>query len=112
MLRRVMSLWLLAVMLSACAQLGLPQANTFNERLAVGYTTVTAVRTSAASLVTAKKISPDDGQNVLAQTDAARAGLDVARSLAKTDLAAADGKLNAVRTVLTALQSYLAAKGN
>mgnify|MGYP001579719976 FL=1 len=72
---------------------------------------MTTVRQSATTLLKAGKITADDGQNVLSSTDAARAGLDVARTLSKTDLAAADARLTAVRTALTALSTYLATKG-
>ena len=104
--------WLLtiSVMLSSCAALGVPTATTFNERLAVGYGTVTQVRQSATTLLNAKKLTAEDGTNVLSATDSARAGLDVARTLSKTDMGAADSKLTAVRTVLTALQAYLVSR--
>lgn len=112
-MRMKAEMFLLAIaimLLSACAQLGIPKPETFNERLAVGYSTVTAVRQTATTLLQAKKISADDAQNVQNQADNARAGLDIARTISKTDLKAADAKLNAVHTALTALQSYLATK--
>lgn len=99
-----------ALLLVACAQLGVPAPQTFNERLAAGYGAVTQVRTTATTLLEAKKISADDAQNVLTTTDAARQGLDVARSLSKTDLTAAEGKVSAIRATLTALAGYLATR--
>lgn len=99
-----------ALLLAACAQLGLPAPETFNERLAAGYGAVTQVRSTATTLLEAKRISSEDAQNVLTTTDAARQGLDVARSLSKTDLASAEGKVNAVRATLTALSAYLATR--
>jgi hypothetical protein len=98
--------------LTSCAQLGLPTATTFQERLTAGYALNAEVRNSAATLLNAKKLTADDGQNILAQTDNARAGLDVARVIAKGDPKAGDAKLTAVRTVLLALQAYLTTKGN
>lgn len=104
--------YLMALMVG-CAQLGIPTADTFSERLAAGYALNSQVRATATELLTAKKISSVDGQNVLEQTNNARAGLDVARALSATDLKSADGKLTAVRTALTALNAYLAMrKGN
>ena len=97
--------------IGGCASVGLPTADSFNERLAVGYSTVTTIRQSATTLLQAKKITADDGQNVLEQTNSARAGLDIARTLSKVDVKAAEGKLTAARAVLSALQSYLAARG-
>lgn len=99
-----------AFLLVACAQLGIPAPETFNERLAAGYGTVAQVRVTATTLLDAKKITSDDAQNVLAATDAARQGLDVARSLSKTDLTAAEGKVTAIRATLTALSGYLATR--
>ena len=83
---------------------------TFNQKLAVGYTTVTAVRETATKLVVAKKLNPDDAQNVQNQADTARAGLDVARDMFKATPVAADNKLTSVTTALRALQTYLASK--
>lgn len=102
--------YMAALLLAACAQLGVPAPDTFNEKLAAGYGAVTQVRTTATLLVDAKKITSADGQNVLAATDAARQGLDVARDLSKTDLASAEGKVNAIRATLTALSGYLATR--
>ena len=101
---------LFVAMLSACAQLGLPTATTFQERLTAGYALNAEVRTTATTLLTGKKISSADAQNVLDQTNNARAGLDLARTISKTDETAADFKLTSVRTVLLGLQAYLATK--
>lgn len=101
----------MAWLLAACASVGLPTPQTFNERLAVGYATVTIVRDTATTLVTASKISPLEAQNVQNQADHARDALDLARVTAKTDPASADTRLTATLQLLTALQSYLAAKG-
>lgn len=105
----VWRLVLLAIftMLSACAQLGLPHAEKFGERLAVGYGTAAAVRDAARALLVANRITADDAENIQKQADSVRAGLDVARSLAKTDLAAATDRLTAAMAVLQALQTYL-----
>jgi hypothetical protein len=97
-------------MSAGCAQLGLPTATTFQERLTVGYALNAEVRNTATTLLNAKKLTADDGQNILDQTNTARAGLDVARTIGKSDPKAGDAKLTAVRTVLLALQAYLATK--
>lgn len=107
------AMFYLVAMLTACAQLGVPPAESFNERLAAGYALNSQVRATATQLLNAKKISAADGQNVLDQTNNARAGLDVAREMSKFNLEAADGKLTAIRTAMTAVQAYLAIrKGN
>lgn len=103
---------LLALMLlvMACAQLGAPTPDTLNEKIAVALTANTTIRTTATQLLSAGKLSADDGANVLATTDAARAGIELARKLGATDMAAANAKLTAATTVLNALQGYLAAR--
>jgi len=105
------SLWLAVVLLASCTWLGLDSPQTFNERLAVGYTSVTAVRLAATDLLLAKKISVDDAQNVLEQSDNARAGLDIARTLNTVDPEAADRRLQSILTGLKALQAYLNSAG-
>ena len=98
----------LITLVSACASL--PTPDTFNQKLAVAISTVTAVRSTATTLLQARKISADDAANVQDGANSARAGIEVARTLSKVNMAAADGKLTAVTTTLQALQSYLTAR--
>lgn len=105
--RSFYALCIMFTLLYGCAQLGLVTPQTFDERLAVGYTTVRAVRNTATTLLQAKKITAADGQNTLEQTDNARAGLDIARQLGPN--AGAD-KLTAVITGLQSLSQYLESK--
>lgn len=104
----------LAMLLTACAQmqsLGLPQPETFNQKLAVAYASVTQVRETAVQLLESGKISSADALNVQATADLARVGLDQARALHKVDPTSAGNKLTAVRSTLAALTAYLATKG-
>lgn len=102
----------LAAAFSGCAQLGLPTPQTMNEKIAAAQGSVTQVRSSATQLLVAKKITSTDAENVLKSTDAAAEGVAVARTIATTDPAGANFKLTAAVTILTALQTYLATKGN
>ncbi len=104
------SLPLVLLLLSACASLGLQTPKTFNERLAAGYVSVTAARDTAATLLTAGKITAGDAQNVQQQADNARSGLDIARSVHETNPAAGDDKLTAILAGLNALSAYLIAR--
>lgn len=104
------AIWVVAVLLAGCQALGIPQAETFSERLAAGYALNAQVRQTATDLLAMKKLSSADGQNVLEQTNNARAGLDIAKQLATTDTKSAEGKLTALRTALLAVQGYLALK--
>lgn len=109
--QRLYLLTALLLLLSACQTLGVPQADTFNKKLAAGYTTVTGIRNTADALLSAQKITPDDAQNVNDQADNARTGLDLARQMHATNPAAGDARLDAVVTGLAALNAYLATKG-
>jgi len=97
------------LLLTSCASVPAPE--TFNERLAAGYQSVTAARAAATTLLGQKRITADDAQNVQAQADTARAALDIARTVHRTDPPGGDAKLTAAITTLTALQAYLNAKG-
>ena len=97
--------------LPACAQLGIPPAETFNQRIAVAYSTVTAVRDTATTLLKGKRITVQDAENVQQQADNARSGLDIARTMfADGKTIPADDKLQSVSVALRALQTYLASK--
>lgn len=97
-------------LMSGCAVLGLSSPETFNQKLIVAYSTITGINNTATNLLNLRVISADDGENVLKSTDAAKAGIDVARVIQRTDSTAADAKLNSIRVALTALQTYLATR--
>ena len=111
-MRRLLNLQLafLFMLLAACTTLGVPSPETTEERIVVTMNAVIAARNSATALLTAKKISAADAENVQQQADNVRAGALIARSMLATDRTAADAKLQQVRTALVALQAYLATK--
>jgi len=82
----------------------------FNERLAAGIATVSAIRSTTATLLRQGKIDVADAENVQAQADNARAGLALARELQEKDHRAGDARLTATITALSALQAYLNAR--
>lgn len=110
------SVWLLLPFLAmlvsvttftGCASLGLAAPKTFNEKLAVGYGTATAVLQTTDTLLNAGKIDARTAQNIEAQEVNLKAALDIA---AYTEVAnAADGgnKLATAMTALNALSQYL-----
>lgn len=95
---------------TGCAGIGVVSPTTFNEKLAVAYGTVTEIGVTTSTLLKAGKIKSDDAQNVHDQAVHAKTGLDIARSMSSIDITSASGKLEAIRTVLTALTTYLATK--
>lgn len=99
-----------ALLLAACAQLGVPAADTFNKKALVAYTTVEGVAKTAASLRAAGKLSDSDRENVLTTGRAAVTGIELAKQIYTTNPQAGDDKLTATITVLAALQTYLASK--
>ena len=101
---------LLAALLAACTQLGLQAPQTFSQKLAYGYSTLASVRTTAAHALDAKQITVADAKQVLDLSDQARALLDAAGMAQGTgDLSTAASKLALATTILTQLQTYLAA---
>lgn len=112
MLRKLASFLLLALTLAlaACAGLGVPSPQTTEERIVVTMSTVTGVREAALTLLTAKKITAEDAQNIQRQADNIRAGTVIAQAMLATDPAGADAKLQQTRAMLIALQAYLATK--
>lgn len=98
--------------LTACGALGVQSPQTFSQRLATGYVTVTGVRSMSNTMLAAQKIGSADHQNIEQQADNARAGLDIASNLAKVDQSSAEAKLTSVLTVLDALETYVLSKEN
>jgi hypothetical protein len=94
-----------------CSTFGVQSPTDFNGRLAAGYKTVEGVANTATQLRVAGKLSDADRDNVVATSRTAIAGLDLAGQVHKTNPAAGDQKLTATIAVLTALQTYLATKG-
>jgi hypothetical protein len=115
------ALSLALVALAGCAQLGLQTSGTFNDRLAGGYSLVTAVSDGAGimldSKVRAAEGKPDrdalvaaakvDAQSLLDQARTAKDALDSARALRGLDFKAAEQRLASTLLVLEALQRYL-----
>ncbi len=98
------------ILVTACA--GLAKPETFDQRLAYAYGSLAAVRQTAADLVVATRITPQDGQKVLEETDAVRVVLDASRSAyAGKDLSTAEAKLVAAQSLLTTIQRWLQARG-
>lgn len=99
----VAAVWLL--LLVGCAQLGLQTADTFEQKLAYAYGTHTAVLRTADAEAKAGFLNKEDGMQVLATADQARAILDSAALI--KDPAQANAKLILGLSLLQQLQTYL-----
>lgn len=95
------------LVLSACAVLGVPQPQSFNERVAFTMSGVTATREAATELVSNGVITPDDAQNVQQQADTAREGVDLAVAFHATKPEQAEAKLAAAQVIVAALKDYI-----
>ena len=106
-MRRIHPVLLLLSLLTACAPIGVSTPQTFDERLASGIATVSAVRTTTTTLYREGLITPDDAQRIQAQATDARESLDVVEQVHATDPAAGNAQLTQVTTNLQGLQTYL-----
>lgn len=96
------------LLLTACAQLGLAPASSFEERLAYAVSQNAAVRQTAAVSLENGEIALEDAQNVLKLTDQVRTALDAARVAAGAgDPSTAEGRLQLATSILVNLQAYL-----
>ena len=95
------------IALAGCASL---QPKSFNEKLAVGISTVIAARTTATVLLSARKITADDAQNVQNAADNARAGLELARTIHATLPEQGNARLNAVLVGINGITTYLCSR--
>lgn len=109
-IRNYAALGLLCALLTACASLGLAPAKTLSDRLAYGYSTLSAVQYAAATATTAGELSYSDAEDVLKLADQSRVLLDGAKAVLATDPEAAATKLSLAVAILTQLQSYMRSK--
>lgn len=103
---------LLIVLISGCASLGVPKADTFNKQIVVANGLVASAASTAETLLTAGKITQGEARDVVEQGTEARATIEVIRQLHATDPLAAENRLNTIIAALTALQTRLEAKQN
>lgn len=98
-----------AFLLAACVSMESPKS--LNERIAYGYASVAASRNTAASMLERGRITKEEGKHVQNLADQARAGLDVARTMAgKGDTQGAQKNLQLALDVLVGLETYLKGK--
>ena len=82
-----------------------------NSNTAIALTSVTTTRELLTAAVNADKISAADAENLRTQLNAARAGIDVAQSLYKTDPSGGDARLAISRAAIDAVRAYLIKQG-
>jgi len=97
-------------LIAGCPSMGTVVPQTTDQKIAVAYITTKGVLDGTLVLLKAKKISPDDAENVLSQAKNVHTGLQVATSLLLVDVTAASNKLEAQLAILNALEAYLSSK--
>lgn len=110
MIRKILACSALLFLLTACASLGIPQADTFNKQVIVANSLVESVATTASSLHATGKITDEDKASVYQQGTEARAAIELVRNVHTADPLAAENRLNTIIVALTALQSRLEAQ--
>lgn len=101
-----------------CTSLGLTVPKTFQQRIAYGNASLTAIYDGIASCVTSTACSKETGRGLVAQADTARAALDVAGAAGAPDAVTtcfgqtktALGCLQAAQLVVDGLAAYLRAR--
>jgi hypothetical protein len=94
--------------LSACAQLGLAPAQSFNQKLAYAYGVHTSVLQATTAGVGSGSLSSEDATKVLAMADQSKVLLDSAASLSIAGNATgANNNLALAVSALSALQQFL-----
>lgn len=94
-------------MLSACGTFGLPTPDSYEEKLAAGYTTATNLVLTTSVLLSASKISSEDALNIRKTATTASEGLDIAESLKAASPEVAQSRLDVSIASLEALKKYL-----
>lgn len=106
-MRKLAILFPLLYLLTACAALGVPKADTFNKQVIVANSIVESVAETAGTLYSTGKISTEEKDDVFKQGTEARATIELLRQLHATDPLAAENRINTLIVALTALQSRL-----
>lgn len=95
------------VFLTGCAVLGVPQPQTFNQKMAAAIHSVTVIRETTNVLAENGKITPKDAQNIQNSASQARDGLNVALELYGALPQAGEDRLAASIRILESLQRYV-----
>lgn len=103
--------WIALLLLVGCASIGLPAPQTFNDKVAAAYVSVSTLAETGLLLGQVGIISPDDAQNIHDQVAALKSAVDVAQTLYASQPQAASDRLTATLTALRALDAYLKTRG-
>lgn len=106
-MKRLLIVFLITTLI-ACGQIGIQPSRNFEDNLAYSYSSVTAIRMSAADALSAGAMSVADAEKVLELSDQARVILDAAKAAHLAGDTAADMvRLAQVTTLLVQMQTYV-----
>lgn len=98
------------MLLVACAALGVPAADTFNKKVAAATVSVNTGSQTVLTLLQSQKISPDQSDSYTARLDDTQKGIDLTRTVYKTNPADAENRLASIITALNLLLAELEAR--
>lgn len=101
---------ILLFILTACAALKVPPADTFNKQAAAAVASVNAASQLSLTLLQARKITPDESDRYTDRAEAAQDAIDLARSMWSTDPTGAKDRLDAIIRALAILTAELEAR--
>lgn len=104
---KTISIFPLLLVLTACAALGVPPADTFNKKAAAATVSVNTASQTVLTLLQARKISPDESDSYTNRAEEAQSSIDLARFLWRTDPTGAQDKLDLAITALQVLITEL-----
>ena len=97
----------LLMLLTACASLGIQAPQTFNEKALAATASVNGASQTVFDLLKSRRITPDESDRYMDRLDDAQKGINTARAVFKTDPTSATARLEAIISLLEALQSEL-----
>lgn len=100
----------LLVMLTACAALGVPQADTFNKKAAAATVSVNTGSQTVLTLLQSQKITPDESDRYTARLEDMQKAIDLTRTVYKTNPTDAENRLASIITALNLLLAELEAR--
>lgn len=98
------------LILTACAALNVPPADTFNKQAAGAVSSVNAASQLSLTLLQARKITPDESDAYTDRAENAQEAIDLARSIRSADPAGAQDRLDAIIRALQLLTAELEAR--
>lgn len=109
-MKQLIAVPLLLLILTACASLGVPPADTFNKQAAAAVSSVNAASQLSLTLLQARKITPDESDAFVGRAEDAQEAIDLTRSIRSTDPAGAQDRLDAIIRSLQILTAELEAR--